>query len=81
MTLATFAIIFSAVALVSAVATLIYAVRIRAFIAEAHNRIDSAECKIKEDIGTVFEAHSLLADFVAGVLSNLGLEKKPEQQK
>lgn len=78
MTPSTFAIIFSAVAVASSVATLVYAVRIRGFLTDIDLRL-----------GRNFQAvHDRMLDefryakqHVTAVLSDLGLEKKPEQQK
>ena len=78
MTLSTFAIVFSAVALASSVATLLYAVRIRKFIASVESGLHTHLVAIS---GNVLSTEQNIKQHVTSVLSDLGLEKKPEQQK
>ena len=71
MTLATFAIIFSAVALASSVSTLVYASRIRSLIASVESNLHT---HLVATAGTILSTEKN----ITAVLSDLGLEKKPE---
>lgn len=77
MTLATFAIIFSAVAVASSVSTLIYAARIRSFIASVESNLHTHLVAIA---GGMLSTEKNIKQHVTSVLSDLGLEKKPEQK-
>ncbi len=81
MNTATLAIIISAVALASSVLTLVCAVRIHSFMTLVHSRIRSAEAGIKQRVLYEFAvAEKNIKQHVTAVLSDLGLEKKPEQK-